>query len=666
MYSTHGRLALPQHHQLDRDDSGIPDYVEEIAGQLVLVSQIFTDQLGFIHPLQQPRFRHHARTIDIHFIPLRVNGAASDVVDRENHALVMKLSVDLIDKTLTPLHEFFHLIQYGYTMFNNRWSMEGQGRWAEYLLKEGSGPEAPLPTSQKQLDALLNSIYGAESFWNRLATVAGDGVEIVSLGQYRHLSPPWLNLEEISLQGVGVMRRVLEQYQKQDQLLSQHYCRGRYSWTERQQKAFSNNSLLLRAIIDSLDGVELDLGELHRFKRVVEQHLAQQEKDEQSADMTARLEKIGNPLRNIYIDEIYPRNVWDMQTYGGEIYFGGGNSSNRLPAANAGPVPLVRYDPKRARFLISAAVAEEQIDNFALLDGELYIPGHDATQSWDFGNFYRLQGEEWIQYRNIRKGLHNYAMESFNGVLWSALGTTHGASVAHSADRGEHWEIVHLGKYRAYGFLKFPQRLFVTKPFPGYQKRKQLLDEGEDYHAVYELLNSDTVAFHPREELTSSRMFPSPSLYYSRDKKIIKPTPFGSSLLYIGAYTHNDHQALPFGLYHATMSGGELRVEEVTLPDNYRPWDLLRLEGRIYLLLASEDRHGFTVKVLDSADHSPLQWHKLLQFRSPAFARSFEMLEGDLYFALGTTVGDTQSCQPGVLSTNTGDVYRIKGVVPRG
>ena len=110
-------------------------------------------------------------------------------------------------------------------------------------------------------------------------------------------------------------------------------------------------------------------------------------------DVTADVELLGNPFIDRYADRIYARNVWDIQAFNGIVYLGSGNSSNEGPDRNAGPVDVWHFDPDRNAFVNEFTVDEEQIDIFRIIDGKLYIPGHDPLESWQLGNFYVLQNK---------------------------------------------------------------------------------------------------------------------------------------------------------------------------------------------------------------------------------------------------------------------------------
>lgn len=130
-------------------------------------------------------------------------------------------------------------------------------------------------------------------------------------------------------------------------------------------------------------------------------------------DVSSSITVLGSPFKKA----AYARNVWDMQLFGGKIYLGHGNSSNNAPVPNAGPVPIYYWDLAQNKFSVqdvtytnpatgkvttNVYVMDEQIDTFKVLNGELYIPGHDSrVPGWAYGNFYRLNGDHWDQYMNI-------------------------------------------------------------------------------------------------------------------------------------------------------------------------------------------------------------------------------------------------------------------------
>ena len=662
-FTLKGANKISLKNQQDRNGNKIPDYVENIARQLRQATTLFINQFGFIHPLQQPRYKKNTDFIDIHIIPLKSNGVASDIVDRKNRALVIKLSTHLVENTLTPVHEFFHLIQYGYTMFNNRWSLEGQSRWAEYAFRKGVGVRKKLPVNNKEIEVLLNKSHEASSFWNQLAYLADkDGGEFNLPTSVTYINSDLPLVQDNKLYGVQLVKRVLENYQGFDKKVAEHYRLSRYGWTEKEQKSVNNNLFMLQAIQQSLNELKINSVEVDQFIKAVEKYNKDKISEENLNDYSDKMESLGNPFKPIFPNDIYARNIWDMQVFQNKVFLGSGNSSNQGPSSNAGPVSVISFNPKNEKFSHEYTVDEEQIDNFHIFNNSLYIPGHDATESWDFGNFYTYGNKQWKKYRNIKKGLHNYAMEFYNGQLFSALGTTSGASVAISNDMGKTWEIQHLGKHRVYGFLKVSDKLFAIKPFLSSQMVKKLSTKGKNsYFSVAEYGGKSK--FIRRDDLTYKSMFPNSSLFYNKTKKIVKPLSLGDKTLYIGAYTHNDHQFKPFGVYLALIKKGKLVVRPIKLPDNYRPWDMVTYKDNVYLLIEDRYQNETKVKILKSPISDLINWEQIVQFSSPTFARSFEIINNQLYFSLGSYLQNPLSRKQDELNSRTGEILRIKDVI---
>ncbi|MCF6204298.1 MAG: hypothetical protein L3J59_11620, partial [Methylococcaceae bacterium] len=594
--------------------------------------------------------------------PLYSNGVASDIIDRKNRALVIKLSTHLVENTLTPVHEFFHLIQYGYTMFNNRWSLEGQSRWAEYAFRQGVGVRKKLPINNKAIEGLLNKAHKASSFWNRLTYLADkDGGEFNLPAPVTYVNSNKNLVQDNKLYGVQLVKRILENYQIFDEKVTDYYRLSRYGWTEKEQKSVNNNMYMLQAIKQSLEELKVNSAETDQFVNAIETYNKDKRIEENLNDYSDNVESIGNPFKLVFPDDIYARNVWDMQVFHNKIFLGSGNSSNHGPSTNTGPVTVISFNPEEEKFNHEYKVDEEQIDNFHVFNNILYIPGHDSTENWDFGNFYTYSNKQWKKYRNIKKGLHNYAMEFHKGQLFSALGTTSGASVAISNDLGETWTIQHMGKHRVYGFLKVSDKLFAIKPFLSSQMAKKLSTGKNSYFSVAEYDGNGQ--FIRRDDLTYKSMFPNSSLFYNKTKKIVKPLSVGGKTLYIGAYTHNDHQFKPFGVYLALIKKGKLEVKAIKLPDNYRPWDMVTYKDNVYLLIEDRYQNETKVKVLKSPISDLINWEKIVQFSSPTFARSFEINNKQLYFSLGSYLQNPLSWKQEELNGRTGEILRIKGVI---
>jgi len=246
-----------------------------------------------------------------------------------------------------------------------------------------------------------------------------------------------------------------------------------------------------------------------------------------------------------------------MQVFNEKLYFGVGNSSNKGPAPNAKGGEVWGYDPDMHRFNVEYETSEEQVDRYRVLDGNLYIPGHDPTDSWDLGNWYRLEPEGWKKYRNLPAGIHCYDIFSFRGNLFAALGVKSGSDiVVMSENGGKTWKgCGPVDRGRAYAFFTVGDRLYVSH----YRGIAQF-----DGNVFLETAGID--------------WFPGQIEHPTGQKRIrlvVRSVVFKEHTLYIGAFRVNDHQWTPFGLYGARSPE---KVTKVDLPG--RLWDIIVREER--------------------------------------------------------------------------------------
>ena len=382
-----------------------------------------------------------------------------------------------------------------------------------------------------------------------------------------------------------------------------------------------------------------------------------------SVDVTSKVEILGNPYSELYKSGgyIYARNIWDMQVFSGKLYIGAGNSNNKGPAPNAGRVPVFSFDPRSSKFVNEYVVAEEQIDRFRVIGDTLYIPGHDATQKWNFGNFYTRTGTgEWKKYRTIPNALHVYDIALYHKTLFTALGLYNISGVGMSDSNGKSWSIQNIGISfgRIYSFLKVSDALYACKSFTPKWHRDKYWSKNRRKN-YYSIGQYDGVFFKARYDLDSNKMFPETYMDYKKTKKIIRSEPLNSKAIYLGAYIHNSsHQSIPFGAYIATsLKKNKVHIQRINLPKYHEPWDIIVRENDVYILCYS------LVKSRVSVVHAKIdtlnEWKELLYFKSKSFARSFELLDGDFYFGIGSEVDSYKDWTQDELSPDTGNILRV-------
>jgi hypothetical protein len=147
-------------------------------------------------------------------------------------------------------------------------------------------------------------------------------------------------------------------------------------------------------------------------------------------------ELLGTPAA--YKEVGYHSALWDLQLWHDRIYLAHGDWYT-----NSGPLRLIYYD------LVTGTVVhddeftldEDGMEHILLFGDNMYIPGTDASEGWDYGNIYHMKwGESWIKLRTIPSAVHVWDIVSMyeamvaigqkgsNGALWI------------SRDNGQTWE----------------------------------------------------------------------------------------------------------------------------------------------------------------------------------------------------------------------------------
>jgi hypothetical protein len=369
---------------------------------------------------------------------------------------------------------------------------------------------------------------------------------------------------------------------------------------------------------------------------------------------------LGNPAAQRYPDcgASFARNPWDLIAWQDRLYIGLGDSSNEGPSPNAGPVPLLTYDPAPQRFGQEARLPEEQVDRFYRLDGDLWIPGADPRQSWRWGNLYRRQGGWWWQYRTLPQTIHTYPLAKWGAALVAGVSITeavpagvgqagYGSAVALSEDGGRHWRVVPLGGWRIVALLTVAGQRFAVDALPGPKLQRWLNQEQRQaFHApLYQYLEPDR--FERRPDLKAGVIFPQTPAAGQATGMMEQVVTWGDRAAYIGSFyppgaTYPVQRAY---LAHS-LRRGAIAVEPIPLPADGLALDL-RLEGdRLEVLWAQPlADHRWRSQVWTSQDGH--HWRPLVSFTAVAPARSFERLGDRRYFGLGSlTYPNPQACSP--------------------
>ncbi|MFA6197308.1 MAG: hypothetical protein WC656_11775 [Sulfurimonas sp.] len=368
-------------------------------------------------------------------------------------------------------------------------------------------------------------------------------------------------------------------------------------------------------------------------------------------DVTQQIEFVGNPYKEQFADGAfaYSRNVWDLQMYNNLLFIGAGNSANEGPSKNSGNLNLYAYNPKTNGFNSEAIIYDDQIDIFKVLQNQLFIPGNDATGSWEWGNIYlRLANQKWQMYRNLPHALHVYDLTLHDNKIFAGIGLNEGAAVGVSNDLGKSWKVIPLGESRVYSFLHLGKELFALKKFK---------TTSQPYFSVAQYQKDGS--FMPRFDISIYDMFPDTKfdIKYSRATRIIS---FDDKAIYLGAYKYNSHQTKPFGLYVAKLNNNKLNVKKIELKKGTIPRDIIKRDDAIYVLCSKNSGDKVTIEVLEFVSNDFSTYKELFSFEYNSFARSFELHEGNFYFGIGSDVDEGDVWKMEDIKKETGNILKYK------
>jgi len=343
------------------------------------------------------------------------------------------------------------------------------------------------------------------------------------------------------------------------------------------------------------------------------------------------------------------RNVWDMIVFQDRLYVGCGDYHS-----NAGPIDVWSRQGD-ADWVNEYTVDEEQIGKFRVLDGTLVIPGMDARQGHEFGNWYDLEVAGWTKHRNIPGGLHVFDIFDYQGMRFAALGADpEKPALAISKDGGQTWteqlvpgdgqpqSVIQSGvcttqevasiTLQAYNFFTIDGDLYLDTN--GYGQYK-CTDKGAIFIAVRELTKWDGTQLQPLD------IYPFPGLVTNY---MYSPTTYGKGVVYIG---HSVRENMGY-VYEM---GSDLVPQTLTVPNCTFPQSLTTSSGVLYALCGEPAGDNWRISVQTTCDL--IHWTELVNFTEPTYARSFALGSDAIYFGLGA---DNKA--PKKIQSVVGTVYR--------
>lgn len=286
-YTFNGEHALPLKNRVDLNKNLIPDYVENIAQRLYVTKEVSTNLLNFQDPLKSKRYKN-VKYIDVHIMESKNSSAGDEIVsykykilDTQEKVISIKIRNNLTKGTLTPSHEYFHVLQNSYTMFKNRWYSEGTARWSESIFRKGIAKQDDLPNLGKEIEELFDKTYDAESFFGRLTYLCdtNSGIFRNKLNLKTDI-PDYPNLIEDSVvYGYEFMRVFFENLDEIDNYVSKKRGFDEFKWDEEEQKSNEkNNIFILKALLKTINGIcPKQNDEITKFKNIAEEYILKNE-----------------------------------------------------------------------------------------------------------------------------------------------------------------------------------------------------------------------------------------------------------------------------------------------------------------------------------------------------------------------------------------------------
>jgi hypothetical protein len=229
-----------------------------------------------------------------------------------------------------------------------------------------------------------------------------------------------------------------------------------------------------------------------------------------------------------------------------------------------------------------------------------------------------------VKHRTIPHVIHTFDLLEHQGRLYAANGVlvsdplNNRRSVQSSSNGGATWRVALAEVGRAYSLFRLGGDLYAVF----------LRADRAGGSVLYRLEGEGFVAAGSAVRLTPGA--PPGAVRIQRSVEL------RGQLLYIGATELNGNQWDPFGFYRAERLDAARRVP-LAFPGGTpaTPYDVLVREGAGYVLASARQEDGSYLNGVFRAE-DPSRWTELFRFPAPTFARSFEELDGDFYFGMGT------------------------------
>ena len=342
--------------------------------------------------------------------------------------------------------------------------------------------------------------------------------------------------------------------------------------------------------------------------------------------------ELGIPSSEKHKQGVASRCVWDMKVFDGGLFIGGGDYDK-----NTGPTDIWRYDLKKQEWGLSGTVEDEAVLRFVEINDTLIVPGTDPKENWEFGNYYRFNGQSWDKVRNIDGGIHNFDMIKFGDKIFAGLGVNTdpellfplASPIACSTDGGQNFEEVELYKdgqpyrfrnkdivVRTYEFLAFENTLYAVV--------RKILTQTDEETNVTETIEGENLVFRYENDAF---------YYYSDFPSEIENAQPGVSMFNAKAEFKGKALFTTGYLYSTT----DMKNYEKIAIGNLVVCDLLVENGVLYALcgIGSRQTGYYTVSVYKNTTGLTDGFTEVFKFDYYAPAISFEKYGDDFYLGIG-------------------------------
>ncbi len=695
-YTMQGEHALLPKFQVDLNKNLIPDFIEDVMTEAIS-TKILLDSYGF-DLFSEKKSMYNAQNIKFLDIiisnstkPRKRSAYFSGYRNNIRYTIIQKNNIkdgkSILMRVHQPgrrlkksvPHEIFHAYQYSSTRLLNSWFTEASAVWFESALGKGVGKDKVLPKNLDDFNkSVLTKAYSANWFWNRITKLCSKSDKLnipnkIDINSKYILDNDEKIFSDNYLYGLDFMQSMFDSLNIQndiatEQLKSLYPDMDKYNWPKSLKKSKIKDRYMIIALKSTLENSCSEYKnnkELNQFVKLLDRYL------EENPNENSKVSKVFENNLDIKIiknsldikfstdkkckdDTTFARNIWDMKLFEDKIYLGIGNSRNKPPSCNAGPVPVIILNPITNQLEIadSRYIKEEKINRFLELGNFLMIPGHDPVQNWSFGNIYIKNkfDNKWVQKRTIPNTVHTYDIVYFDNKLFTANSIYENKkfkpSIGVSKDMADSWKNYDVQGYgsKIFDLIVLNNRMFSISKFY------------KDNIAVSEYINTQ---FKANKLFTKEFFFPD-TKFENKSINIYKKLQLDlDKTIYIGQYFGRVQNPETLGLYLIQSKNKEIETKKLNTK-NYRVIDLVKKNNQLYVLVDFYKDFIYTHKVLAFDINKLLNSPKeIISFKTRNMIRSFEVDKNKFYFGVGIELDNSDNYYPLSKKEDVGNILQI-------